>query len=204
MKKAKILRSLSLIVIIFSISAFMFTGCQKKTDNTTAQNNQNQNATRGQNRGNFDPAQMKTRMSDSIKSLVDDKTITQEQSDKIVEALTSNMGNFGNRGNGNNGQTYQKNNNKNGNTANNGSSSNKNSTGSDTTQGSNSNGDNKPSQGNNPNNPRNKAINDLVTQGVITQDQANKVLEKIQSGFGRPQGQGQQQNSDQQSSNSNQ
>lgn len=124
-------------------------------------------------------------MQDNIKSLVDDKTITQDQADKIVAAFTENMQGFGGqnrqRNNQNNDQNGQQNNNQ-GNTQN----------------GQNNSQSNNQVDGQNRQNGRNgqenSALKKLVTDGIITQVQADAVMQKIRGNFNRPQNNQNQQN----------
>ncbi|HEY5562313.1 MAG TPA: hypothetical protein VIK72_11270 [Clostridiaceae bacterium] len=83
------------LVVIFSVSLASFTGCGAKKVASTTKASQN---------GAF-AANMKQRITDAIKPLVDDKTITIDQSNKIVEGLSANTGNFSaQRPSGQNGQ----------------------------------------------------------------------------------------------------
>ncbi|MCE5220257.1 MAG: hypothetical protein LLF98_03035 [Clostridium sp.] len=85
MKNAKKITS---ILIVASMTIVLFVGCgSTKTDNTT---NTNTNATNSQTRKS-DPTAIKTFYSDTLKSLVTDGTITQAQSDQVLEAVTKNV-----------------------------------------------------------------------------------------------------------------
>jgi competence protein ComGC len=119
-------------------------------------------------------------MEENIKSLVSDGTITQSQADKILEALTQNPGGFGGqRRSGGNQQTDGQNGQQNGqgNSSQNGN------------QNDNQNGNQNWQRNNNDgqNGQRNSALSKLVTDGVITQAQADAVMEKIKGNFTRPQ-----------------
>lgn len=85
MKNAKKITS---ILIVASMTMVLFVGCgSTKTDTTT---NTNTNATNSQTRKS-DPTAIKTLYSDTLKSLVTDGTITQAQSDQVLEAVTKNV-----------------------------------------------------------------------------------------------------------------
>ena len=78
MKSAKMIASILIIAsIVISV------GCSSKKVTTT------QNTTNSQTR-KFDPAAMKTSYENVLKSLVTAGTITQAQSDKVLEAVTTN------------------------------------------------------------------------------------------------------------------
>lgn len=158
--------------MIVSISIFALAGCKAKDSSST----KNANATqRGFRNGNFDPSTFKQKYEDALKSLVTDGKINQEQSDKVLEALTKNMGNFKA---GNNGG-------KNGNGTDNSSSTAANdaSKGSDNTNGQEKQG----TQG--QKNGRNNQLAELVTSKVITQAQADEIMQKIRGTMTPPQGQ---------------
>ena len=85
MKNAKKITS---ILIVASMVMVLFVGCgSTKTDTTT---NANTNATNSKTR-KFDTTAIKTLYSDTLKSLVTDGTITQVQSDQVLEAVTKNV-----------------------------------------------------------------------------------------------------------------
>jgi len=85
MKNAKKITS---ILIVASMTMVLFIGCgSTKTDTTT---NTNTNATNSQTRKS-DPTAINTLYSDTLKSLVTDGTITQAQSDQVLEAVTKNV-----------------------------------------------------------------------------------------------------------------
>ena len=85
MKNAKKITS---ILILASMTMVLFVGCGSTKTDTTA--NTNTNATNSQTRKS-DPTAMKTLYSDTLKSLVTDGTITQAQSDQVLEAVTKNV-----------------------------------------------------------------------------------------------------------------
>jgi competence protein ComGC len=85
MKNAKKITS---ILMVASMTMVLLVGCgSTKTDTTT---NTNTNATNSQTRKS-DPTAIKTLYSDTLKSLVTDGTITQAQSDQVLEAVTKNV-----------------------------------------------------------------------------------------------------------------
>lgn len=163
LKKISLLRSVTVLLLIVSTSLFLFTGCQSK-DGTgqTAKAKSN-------NKGNMvrpNADEMKKRMQDNIASLVTDGTINQSQADKILEALTANTQRF-------NGGT-QSNNNQQNNQQN--------------PQQNNQQNSPNNTQGNNRNMQKNNALSKLVSDGVITQAQADAVMQKIRGNFTRPNG----------------
>lgn len=162
MKKNKFINYAATSLIIISMSSFLLTGCN--SNNASAASN-GQNGTSQNTK--FDPEQMKQRMEDSIKPLVTKGTITQAQSDKIVEALTSNIGQF----NGQRGQRNQQ-----GNTQKQQSN-----TSQDNTAGNNK-ADEKAAQ---KTPRRNSALDKLVSDGTITKAQEDAVMQLIGNGFGR-------------------
>lgn len=145
MKNAKKFTS---ILIIASISMVMFAGCSSKKADTSSQT-----TTTGQtvNR-KFDPAVIKTRYEDALKSLVTAGTITQVQSDKVLEAVTKNVPQSGNQSKGENNKPNGQQSNQQGQTKGTGSGQNR---------------------------PRNNQLSALVTSGVITQAQADTINEKV-------------------------
>ena len=84
LKKYINIKRTALILLLISFSLFLFVGCKSKTNEATTSGTP-------QKRGNFDPAVMKTRYEDALKALVSDGTITQIQSDKVLEAMTKNV-----------------------------------------------------------------------------------------------------------------
>ena len=86
MKNAKKITS---ILIVASMTMVLFVGCgSTKTDTTT---NTNTNATTNSQTRKSDPTAIKTLYSDTLKSLVTDGTITQAQSDQVIESVTKNV-----------------------------------------------------------------------------------------------------------------
>ncbi|MFL0197814.1 hypothetical protein ACJDU8_19915 [Clostridium sp. WILCCON 0269] len=152
MKKHNLFSKATLYLVAISMSMFLFAGCQSNK-NTASASQTTSNSTQSSSKPNAE--QRKKQMQDSIQPLVTAKTITQDQANKILEALTTPV-------NGN-GQNNQQNNNKN-------SSQNK---------------------------MRNNGLTKLVSDGVITQTQADAVMQKIRGSF-------QHKNDGQHSQNSNQ
>ncbi|MDT8718972.1 hypothetical protein IAI10_20165 [Clostridium sp. 19966] len=188
MKKGKLISAVISLIIVGSIPMVAFFGCSKSS---SSDKNQTAQANSSGKRGNFDPSQRKTQIESGLKELVTAGTITQAQSDKILEALTSNMGNGGQRSSGSSesGSNSGNNGNSNSNSNNNSGSS----KGSGQRRG-----------GGNFKNP----LSDLVSSGVITQDQADAVMKKVFSNFGNrggnpSQGQSEQQGQGQDQQNSN-
>ncbi|GLC30830.1 hypothetical protein [Clostridium omnivorum] len=163
-------------IFILSLSAVISMGILAGCQNkNTASAKQGTNKGQNKNR-QFNAEDMKKRMEENINSLVADGTINQSQADKIIEALTSNPQGFGGNGQRNK-QNGQKNNGEN--------------NGQDN---QNNNGQNR--QGNN-------ALNKLVTDGVITQAQADAVMQKIRGNFTRNQNNTNKQNNQNNQNNSN-
>jgi len=146
------------LVVILSLSLVSLTGCgAKKATPARAKTNQN---------GAF-AANMKQRISDAIKPLVQDKTIAADQSTKIVEGLTLNTSNFsGQRPNGQNAPGGNTGGNYNGNKGTPGQDG----ANSGARSGGNTGGE-APRQGN----MYTTGLSKLVTDKVITQAQADKV-----------------------------
>lgn len=149
MKKGKKFFKLTTILLVFGLVIFSFVGCgSSSSDKNTSPNKRGFNADK-----------MKQRYEGKLKELVSNNTITQAQSDKILNALTTGrQGNFNRRQN--NGQGNNQN-------------SNQNNTQSGTQNGS--------GQGNRQNfNPLSK----LVEDGTITQQQADTVWQSLRGNEG--------------------
>lgn len=169
-KKISLIRKAAVLISIVSMSFFLFTGCQNNTTKKVTADAKNSQT--NQTRPNAE--EMKKKMQDNLSSLVKDGTINQSQSDKILEALTANTQRFNgerrSQGNGQNGNQDNKNNGQNNaqkdpqNNDQNNSSSN---------------------QGNKPNRQRNNALSTLISDGTITQAQADAVMQKIRGNFGQ-------------------
>jgi len=143
MKNAKKITS---ILILASMTMVLFVGCGSTKTDTTA--NTNTNATDSQTRKS-DPTAMKTLYSDTLKSLVTDGTITQAQSDQVLEAVTKNVPQ---------------------NTGTDKSSGTDKSKGTDKTDGTGKSTGTKT---------KNNRLSELVTSGVITQAQADTINQKV-------------------------
>jgi predicted PurR-regulated permease PerM len=80
-EKSKLIKKQLLFLLVFSLSLFIFAGCQSKSAVTTSSSNKTNKS--------INIVTMKQKMQNSIKPLVANKTITQAQEDKIVTALTT-------------------------------------------------------------------------------------------------------------------
>lgn len=85
------MKKLISILIVASISIAALSGCSSKSASANANTSSNSNQT--QKHKNFDPSAMKTRYETVLKELVTDKTITQDQSDKIIAEITKQAAN---------------------------------------------------------------------------------------------------------------
>lgn len=91
MKRSNIKKLMS-IFIAASISIIALTGCSSnKTSSTSSATSSNNGHAHNKGNRNFNPSAMKTRYETVLKELVADKTITQDQSDKILAEVTQNM-----------------------------------------------------------------------------------------------------------------
>lgn len=142
------MKKLISILIATSISITALSGCSSKS--ASANSNTASNTNQAQKRRNFDPSAMKTRYETILKGLVADKTITQDQSDKIIAEITKQAANRPQ--NSDNKKNWQ--NNK---------------------QGSGQGGNGQHRNGGNKKNQ----LSSLVSSGVITQAQADKITEKL-------------------------
>jgi hypothetical protein len=143
MKNAKKITS---ILMVASMTMVLLVGCgSTKTDTTT---NTNTNATNSQTRKS-DPTAIKTLYSDTLKSLVTDGTITQAQSDQVLEAVTKNVPKDTETGK---------------------------SAGTDKSSGTDKSKGTDKSTGTKPKNNR---LSELVTSSVITQAQADTINQKV-------------------------
>lgn len=171
MKRNSFFSKILICITAASMAMFLMVGC----GSSTAGNNGNGNSTNTAQKSNrFDPAQMKKRMQDNIQPLISNGTITQAQADKIIEAMT-------NRPAGNRQNNSQ-----------NGSQSNQQNNGQSNQQNNN--------QGGQQNRQRTNPLSKLVSDGVITQAQADAVMQKIQGNFGNRNRNQSQQNTNQQPS----
>jgi len=86
------IKKITSVIMVISIAAVLFTGCSSTKTNTTASAPDSVSATPGadgrSNKG-VDSAQLNEVYTTTLKALVADKTITQAQSDKVLEALTT-------------------------------------------------------------------------------------------------------------------
>lgn len=88
MKKRNFFSKSVICLVAISMSVVLFAGCQSKTASAASTTTTKTSQT---NKPNAD--KMKTQTQESLKTLVTAGTITQAQSDKILEALTANRGN---------------------------------------------------------------------------------------------------------------
>lgn len=148
MRKFNIFGNVVALLLIVSMTAILFAGCQSNENKAT------QTASAGANAD-----QRKKQMQDNISSLVTDGTINQSQADKIVEVLTTNTQRPSGQNNaqGNAQKNLQENIQSN-------------------------------TQGSTQNRQTNSPLNKLVSDGTITQVQADAVMQKIGGNFQRPQG----------------
>jgi polyhydroxyalkanoate synthesis regulator phasin len=89
MKKSNFFSKSVICLVAVSMSVVLFAGCQSKAASTTAADTTKQTTTATKPSAD----EMKKQTQESMKTLVTAGTITQAQSDKIVEALTANRGN---------------------------------------------------------------------------------------------------------------
>lgn len=161
MNKGRRPEALLMLFVIISVFTLAFTGCQSKKQ-----------ASQNQSNGQF--MQDRTNaIKDNVQALVTDGTINQGQADKIIEALTVNRQGFQGQRPQQNGQQ----NNQQSGQSNNGQQA-------PPTDGQNN------GQGQRQNMQRPNLLEKLVTDGTITQEQADIVMQKAMAGFGRGQGRG--------------
>ncbi|GKU25951.1 hypothetical protein [Clostridium folliculivorans] len=167
-------KKLVMVVSALSITGLLLTGCSSSNKNTQAnaatQNQQGQQ--RQQNGKNWaaNSEERKKQMEDSVNSLVSDGTITKDQGTKVLEALTSSTQRRNGQQNNNSGNSQG---NANDNTQNNNQQNQNNQNNQQAP--SNQNGQNKGNRGNfNP-------LSQLVSNGTITQAQADKIMEKVRA-----------------------
>lgn len=148
------MKKLISILIVAGISITALSGCSSKS--ASANTNTSSNTNQTQKRRNFDPSAMKTRYENVLKELVSDKTITQDQSDKIIAEITKQAANRPqNSGNKKNWQNNKQDGGQGGN-------------------GQHKNGGNRANQ-----------LSSLVSSGVITQAQADTITQKLREGNGK-------------------
>lgn len=170
MKQFNSLKKIVTFLLVISVSLVMLSGCAKNSGSTAATS---KNST-ANNKLTTD--QMKQKMEENIKSLVTDKTITQTQADQIVTTLTANGQGFGQgKGNGKGKQNGSGSTNDSANNNKNSNNGNTNSSGTTSNAGGNANSNSTTQNGDQRPNPLAK----LVSDGVITQAQADTVMQKI-------------------------
>lgn len=141
------MKKLISILIVASISITALSGCSSKSASANA-NTSSSNKT--QMHKNFDPSAIKTRYETVLKELVSDKTITQDQSDKIIAEITKQASNRPqNSGNKKNLQNNKQ-------------------SGGQGSNGQHRNGGNRGNQ-----------LSSLVSSGVITQAQVDAITQKL-------------------------
>ena len=204
-KKYSFSNKAAAILLAVSLPLTVFAGCQNKNTSANAASNQagnaNNNGSKRQNGSAPNLDQFKQRLENNIKPLVDDKTLTQEQADKIVAALTENMQGFGGRQRNDQSNQGGQNNNQN---SQNGSQSNGQGNTQNNNQGNAQNGqNNSQNRQNGRANQESIALSKLVTDKVITQAQADAVMQKIRGNFNRPQNNQNQQNNNNNNNNNN-
>lgn len=143
MKKHNFFSKSVMCLLAITMSVALFAGCQSKdaSSNTKQTNTQ----TSQSNNKKLSADEMKKRTQDSIKPLITAGTITQAQSDKIVETLTANRTNNSGQKKSQNGQ-----------------------------QGN---------QNSNQSKTKTSPLSKLVSDGVITQAQADAVMQKMKGNF---------------------
>ena len=193
MKRFKILKTVSLLLITGLVTAAL-TGCG--SNSSSASSKQNSTSASANSSGNtnnkaMNPTAMKTLYTNVLKELVTAKTITQEQSDKVLAAVTKNMPTDNNSAGG---QKPSDNGSNGGQNSNNSSSDGtQNQNGTAPANGTKSSG-NPPSGGQKPTgqapnggqngsnvNPQSHVLSQLVTDKVITQAQADTISQKVQA-----------------------
>lgn len=147
-------RKITSILVVASMTIVMFGGCSsKKADTAVPSSSTTQAATTAKtDNKKFDPTAMKVLYADTLKALVTDSTITQAQSDKVLEAITKDMP----QGTDKPAGTPP--------------------TGTDKPSENPPAGTDKPKEGKNPNDDK---LSALVTSKVITQAQADTINKKI-------------------------
>ena len=148
------MKKLISILIVASISITALSGCSSKSASANANTSSNNKT---QMRRNFDPSAIKTRYETVLKELVSDKTITQDQSDKIIAEITKQAANRPQ----NSGDKKNWQNNKQGGKQGDGN-------------GQHKNGGNRGNQ-----------LSSLVSSGVITQAQADTINQKLRESNGK-------------------
>jgi polyhydroxyalkanoate synthesis regulator phasin len=175
MMKNILSKKVIMLISALSISGLLLTGCSSANKNDSAQastpNQQNQQGHQGN--GNFaaNAEERKKQMETDVNALVSDGTLTKDQGTKVLEALTTLTQRPNGQGRGKNTQNSNGQGNQNNNQGSNNQSGQNNQQGQGTQNGN-------GTKGNRGNfNPLSK----LVSDGVITQDQATKVMEKVKA-----------------------
>lgn len=177
MKNAK---RIAAIVMATCLSISLFAGCSSKTasasDNTSSSAADANNKKANNNRN--DPSAMKAIYTNVLKELVSDKTITQDQADKVLDALTNFTPPNGGNQNGSASPNAAKPNRTPGPNQNKPD-------GSQQANGSKGNG----ADGNGAGVGRNRnRLSELVNSNVITQAQADTINQKVQEAMKNAQG----------------
>lgn len=90
MKKTNFFSKTTMLALTVSMSIFVFAGCGNSASQTASSSTQSTTQSTTQNNNKPNAQQRSQKIQDSIKSLVSDGTITQDQADKIVAAFTTN------------------------------------------------------------------------------------------------------------------
>lgn len=200
MMKNILSKKVIMLVSALSISGLLLTGCSSANKNDVAQaSTQNQQSQQGQQgqqgNGNFaaNAEERKKKMETDVNALVSDGTLTKDQGTKVLEALTTLTQRQNGQGRGNNAQ------------GSNGQGTQNNNQGSTTQNGENSQQGQGPKNGNGTKGNRGNfnPLSKLVSDGVITQDQATKVMEKVRADMPNRQRQNNNGNNNGTNSNSN-
>lgn len=156
MKKHNYISKTVVCLLAVSLSVVLFAGCQSQSTSSTANQTSQTNSSTTQNSSNK-PSQdaMKKRIQDDIQSLITAGTITQDQANKIVDAMTTrNNPNSSNQSNSSQSNSNQQSNQQNGNKG-------------------------------NGQRQRYNPLSKLVSDGTITQSQADAVMQKVRGNFTR-------------------
>lgn len=143
-------KKLTSILLATAISVVMLTGCSFNKANSSTDSSKAAASSSNKTHRNFDPSAMKARYETVLKELVADKTITQDQSDKIIAEITKQATNKP-QSNGNK-KNWQSN-----------------------KQGGGQDGNGQHKNGGN----RRNQLSSLVSSGVITQAQADTITQKL-------------------------
>ncbi|AKN33594.1 hypothetical protein Ccar_23340 [Clostridium carboxidivorans P7] len=156
MKKHNLFSKSVMCLVAVAMSVSLFAGCGSKSSTSTGSSSTKQTTSQSSNKtSNSD--ERKTQIQESLKALVTAGTINQTQSDKILTALTTKPDNKS--GDNKPPQDNGQNNNQN--------------------QQSNQQGNGQANSQGNDQNKGKSPLSKLVTDGVITQAQADAVMQKI-------------------------